>query len=150
MTHPRTLDMSLICRLSLMFQAAITALLAHASPTSLTAELIARSGPVGRLAALVFALFVLVALLDLVVNDLMPENYTLAWAARYRWLGVSGIGIVYLFLASSAMVGRVAAGEWVLIGAYVGLAGFCFWWATACVAIEYCAAVAARKGTMTC
>ena len=137
MNRPRLLDMSLICRLSLMWQAAITTLLSHLSPTSMTAELIARAGPVGQVAAFGFSMFVVVAVLDLIVNDLLPDRFTLAWAQRYRWLGVSGIGIVYLFLASSALVGHVADGEWVLILAYVGLSSCCFWWAAACVNIEY-------------
>jgi len=145
MTTPRPLDMSFICRLALMWQAAVTVTLAHMAPTSLTAEMIARAGPMGRLAAFLFAGFVVVALLDMIVNDLLPDRYVLRWTERYRWLGVAGIGIVYLFLATTAAVGRVADGEWVLIAAYLGHAVLCLWWAVACVLIEYRTAMAATK-----
>lgn len=133
MTNP----MSMICRLSLVFQALVTTLLAHLAPNSLAAELVWRAGAFGQMASLAFSVFVTIAVLDVVVNDLMPDNYALGWAARYRWLGVCGIGTVYLFLAATATVGPVSTGDWVLIGAYVGMAFFCFWWSTACVMSDY-------------
>jgi hypothetical protein len=83
--------------------------------SSLTSQAIEASGPHGWLLIHGTAFCCLVALFDVVVNDLMPARYTLPSAMRWRHLGFMGIA---LQLSAIGLLVVFAKGFTVLVLAY--------------------------------
>lgn len=120
---------SIFPRALFLLWSACTLGLALLSPGSLTAVLSSRSGSVGAIAATVFAAAFVALLLDVIINELLPDRFTLMPVRRYRWLLVSAMSIVYWMYGTIALLpGAAPEGSWVLILSYfcVGAWGMTF------------------------
>ena len=96
--------------------------LATLSPSSLTAVLAARANGVGDTAAVVFLLCFVVLVVDMVINDFLPDSMRYKWALEYRWLCVSSMSIVYRMFGTIALLpGAAPEGSWILILSYFGI-----------------------------
>ena len=96
--------------------------LALLSPSSLTAVLVDKTGLVGDIAAGVFGLAFLLLLLDMLINEILPDRFRFTFAANYRWLFVSCMATVYWLFGTLALLPGVAPeGSWVLIVSYFGI-----------------------------
>lgn len=73
-------------------------LLSLTRPDSLTALALADSGPMGAVALGLLGSMCGIAIIDCLVNDLMPDRYTLA-TISHRHLGFMAIAIVLVLIA---------------------------------------------------
>ncbi len=67
-------------------------------PDSLTAVALSESGPIGFWVLALLGVMCALAALDCIVNDLMPDRYTLS-TISHRHLGFMGIAIVLVLIA---------------------------------------------------
>ena len=84
-------------------------------PLSLTARALNASGPLAWALLVVLGAFCAAAILDVVINDLMPPRFALRYAMRWRHLSFMGISLI-LGMISVLIV--VAQGFTVLLFAY--------------------------------
>lgn len=95
----RLLQFDLLVRVSILFTAATTCLLAWFVPQSLTTVLLADGGEIGHVVRLVMTLVVGVGYLDVIINDMLPDRYSLPLAKHLRHLGYSLLAALYLLQA---------------------------------------------------
>ena len=95
----RLLQFDLLVRVSILFAASITCLLAWFVPQSLTAVLLADGAEIGRAVLLVMTGAVAIGYADVIVNDLAPDRYSLPIAKHLRHLGYSLLAALYLLQA---------------------------------------------------
>lgn len=72
----RLLKFDVIARCAIMVYASFTCTLAWFVPTSLTAKIIAQGGHYGTVALIAFSVIVAVGLVDILINDFLPEAYS--------------------------------------------------------------------------
>lgn len=95
----RLLQFDLLVRVAILFAATITCLLAWFVPQSLTAVLLADGAEIGRAVLLVMTGAVVIGFADVLVNDLMPDRYSLPVAKHLRHLGYSLLAALCLLQA---------------------------------------------------
>ena len=123
---------NLIARCFALLAASITCYLGWASPSSLTARILAMGGEIGMVVLATMTVAVAVGLADILINDLLPRRFALPWAARNRHTGYNLIGALYLMQAVPGMA-LDSAGTPGLIMYYVGSGLLCGWLAWALV-----------------
>ena len=124
----RLLRFNLIARAAILLAAGCTALLGYLTPTSLTATLGDGEGIAEAVVLLLMVGLVGVGLLDMFINDLLPERWRMRWAKRRRHMGFALLGAVYLVKAFAGVSFSAAPpGSWVLILFYVGMGCCCAW-----------------------
>jgi hypothetical protein len=128
----RLLQFDLLVRVSILFTAATTCLLAWFVPQSLTSMLLADGGDIGHVVRLVMTFVVWVGYLDVFINDMLPDRYSLPVAKHMRHLGYSLLAALYL-LQAYASVGDTLGVEDLLPFGYCLTAVIAGWysWTTA-------------------
>lgn len=89
----------MIARSFVMTQTAATGWLAVAEPTSLTARLLEAGGEVGDLVGLTMVVLAVLALLDVVINDVLPEEWTLKITRLHHEVLYMACGATFLWQA---------------------------------------------------
>ena len=84
MAPHRLIKFDLIARCAILLQAGMSCLIAWLVPTSLIARLIADGGVYGHNVLLLLTVTVVVGLLDVLINDLLPERMRLECTRRRR------------------------------------------------------------------
>ena len=98
----RLLKFDLICRCAILATALTTSELGTFVQASLTAKLIIATGAYGTVTLLAFSVCVILALLDVLINDFMPERFSLRWVKQHRhliYLTLAGLYIAQAFVA---------------------------------------------------
>lgn len=95
----RLLQFDLLVRVAILFAATTTCLLAWFVPQSLTAGLLAGGAEIGRAVLIVMTGAVAIGYADVIINDMMPDRYSLPVAKHYRHLGYSLLAALYLLQA---------------------------------------------------
>ncbi len=93
---PRYWLTRLYCALS-----AATNVITSIEPRSLTAQVVSATGGAGDYWLAALGAVALVAVLDVIVNDLMPEGYSLGRTRRYRHLTYMALAVLLCGLASA-------------------------------------------------
>lgn len=122
----RMLRYGLIARVVLLTQAATTVALAWASPGSLSAELLAAGGEIGRGVLLLMTAMVVVGWLDVLVNDCLSQRWRLPFTEAHEHSGYLGLGALY-WMQAMAGAGALGQGGWVLVFHYVAMGAACCW-----------------------
>jgi hypothetical protein len=133
MTPNRLLSYGLAARLTLLVQASVTMALAWLAPNSLTAYMIREGGDDAMLALLLFSGCVVLAWVDLLINDAAPPKFTAKPLMRSRHLIYALMGVCY-FVNVFSTVGSnsKAASQPVLLVAYMAIGICCGWYSTVC------------------
>lgn len=128
----RLLQFDLQVRVGILFAATITCLLAWFVPQSLTEILLAEGGDVGTVVLCLLTLATLIGYADVLINDLLPEPFSLSVVRHNRHLGYSLIAALYL-LQSYVSVGESLGPEDLLPLGYALNALLAAWysWTTA-------------------
>lgn len=128
----RLLQFDLLVRVAILFAATTTCLLAWFVPQSLTAVLLAGGNEIGRGVLVVMTMAVSIGYADVLVNDLLPDRYSLAVAKHFRHLGYSLLAALYL-LQAYVSVGEALGPEDLLPFGYALNAVLSAWysWTTA-------------------
>lgn len=95
--RPRYWLTRLYCALSV----ATSAINTFAEPRSLTAQVIAETGPVGLYWMLALAALAALAVVDVIVNDLLPDGYDLRPVYRRRHLLYVALAVLMFGMASA-------------------------------------------------
>jgi hypothetical protein len=95
----RLLQFDLLVRVSILFSSTITCLLAWFVPQSLTAVLLAGGAEMGRIVLIVMTGAVAIGYADVIINDMLPDRYSLPMAKHLRHLGYSLLAALYLLQA---------------------------------------------------
>ena len=99
------------------------------APASLTADLLNDAGPVGTAILALFMCAILLGVIDLLVNDLMPDRFVLATLHKLRPFGMLVLAATYAFLAAaSSFDDGMTRGGTILVTGYVLAASGCVWW----------------------
>lgn len=95
----RLLRFDLLVRVAILFAATITCLLAWFVPQSLTAVLLDQGGAIGQVVLVALTMAVAIGYADVLINDLLPDRFSLPAVKHNRHLGYSIIGGLYLLQA---------------------------------------------------
>lgn len=90
MTHRYDLS-GIVLRLYLCARTIIVAVVSLGEPESLNGRLIASSGALAYVLTSMLVACAVVGIVDLIINDLAPERFTLPWAREHRHLGYIGL-----------------------------------------------------------
>ena len=117
---------------TLLGHALTTVALLFFSPTSLTADLMSDAGTPGDIVMFIFSIALVASIVDLIVNDVMPDRFVLKALCRLRPYAMLVLGMAYIFLATaSSMDPGMARGGPIIIVNYTLTGGGCIWWAVA-------------------
>lgn len=95
----RLLQFDLLVRVGILFAATTTCLLGWFVPQSLTAVLLEGGAEIGCAVLIVMTGAVAIGYADVLVNDLLPDRYSLPIAKHLRHLGYSLLAALYLLQA---------------------------------------------------
>lgn len=128
----RLLKFDLIARCAVLQQAVVTCCLAWFVPVSLTSKLIAQGAGFGTTVLIALTCVVAVGVLDILINDFLPDRFTLQYFKQRRHHLYHLIAGLY-FVQAFAGVGDTLNSEDVLCAAYLAAGGVSAWysWAAA-------------------
>lgn len=90
-TRPETAYLTL--RVYLCLRTLVVAIVSLGEPDSLNGRLIEASGATSYIAIAVTVFCAVVGLLDVVVNDILPDDFHMRWARNHRHLGYIGLAL---------------------------------------------------------
>ena len=93
-----------LCRLFLALLVMLSCITVLTEPQSLIAITLAASGPAGRLVVMLLLAFSMIALLDVFINDLLPEKWAVHWTRNIRHLIYLGMALILTALAGVVSV----------------------------------------------
>lgn len=128
----RLLQFDLLCRAAILCSASITVALAWFVPRSLTALLLADGGSFGWVVLSLLTACVLVGWLDVLINDVLPDGWQIAFARHERHRGYAMIAGLYLLQAYASIGDAITADDLLPLG-YTAQACIAAWysWTTA-------------------
>lgn len=126
----RLLKFDLIARCAILTQVVFTCALAWFVKTSLTAKLIATGASSGYAVLVVLTVIAVACVLDIVVNDLLPDSYVLASVKKRRHLLYHVVAGLY-FIQAFAGIGTSLDVEDILCLSYLFTGGLSAWYSWA-------------------
>ena len=115
---PTWLQFHFLVRVALLVQASTTVSLAWHSPFSLTARLIEIGGVPAQWVLCAMTAALIVGLADALINDVLPQRFSLQCVRRNRHIGYMLLGATYLIQAFAGLA-DAPSGAGILLGNYV-------------------------------
>ncbi len=126
----RLLKFDLVARCAILVQAIFTCALAWLVPTSLTGRLLAAGATYGHAVLVLLTIVAVTGVLDILINDFLPDGFMLASIKRRRHVLYHLIAGLF-FIQAFAGVGALLDVEDILCLSYLFTGGLSAWYSWA-------------------